>query len=92
VEIPTVVAATSSPDPSVGEEGFHADLDTAVGADTSSLNPKAARILLEAVAATWKVHQLWKIIPTASRVPGYTKNHVTQKRLSHTCLIIENLD
>jgi hypothetical protein len=40
-------------DPSVGEEGLQADLDTAIGANTSSLDPKVARILSEAVAATW---------------------------------------
>jgi hypothetical protein len=55
VEIPTVVAA-SSPDPSMGEEGLHADLDTTEGVDASSLDPKAARILPEAVAATREVH------------------------------------
>jgi hypothetical protein len=53
-----MVVAASSPDPSVGEEGFQADLDMTVGADASSLDPKAARILPEAVVATWEVHQL----------------------------------
>jgi hypothetical protein len=64
--------AASSPDPSVGEEGLQADLDTNVGADASSLDPKAARILSEVV-------------------PSYSEKHVTQKRLSHACLIIEIL-
>jgi hypothetical protein len=64
VEIPMMAASASSPDPFVGEEGFQADLDTAVGADASSLDPKAARILSEVVAATWKVHRLHKILPT----------------------------
>jgi hypothetical protein len=58
VEIPTAAVVASSPNPSVGEEGLQADLDTAVGADASSLDPKAARILPEAVMATWKVHRL----------------------------------
>jgi hypothetical protein len=52
VEIPTAVAADSSPDPSVGQEGLQADLDMTVGADASSLDLKAARILSEAVATT----------------------------------------
>jgi hypothetical protein len=58
VEMSTVSALTSTPDPSVGEECFQADLDTAVGADASSLDLKAARIVLEALAATWEVHQV----------------------------------
>jgi hypothetical protein len=33
VEIPTAAAVASSPDPSVGEEGLQADLDTTIGAD-----------------------------------------------------------
>jgi hypothetical protein len=36
----------------MGEEGLQVDLDMTVGADASSLDLKAARILLEAVAAT----------------------------------------
>jgi hypothetical protein len=87
VEIPT--AAASSRDPSVGEEGLQADLDTAVRADTSSMDPKAARILSEAVAATWEVHRLREVLPTTSRVPGYSEKPVTQKRSWHACLIIE---
>jgi hypothetical protein len=55
----------SSLDPSMGEEGLQADLDTTVGADASSLDLKAARILLEAVAATWELHRLWEILPIA---------------------------
>jgi hypothetical protein len=89
LEIPTTSAST--PDPSVGEESLQADLDMAVGADASSLDLKATRILLEAVAATWEVHQLWEILPTASRVPDYSKKLVTQKRSSHACLIIKIL-
>jgi hypothetical protein len=58
VVIPMMVVSASSTDPSVGEEGFQADLDMTVGADASSLDPKAARILPEAVVATWEVHQL----------------------------------
>jgi hypothetical protein len=54
VEIPTAAVAASSPDvePSVGEGGIQADLDMTVGADARSLDPKAARILLEEVTAT----------------------------------------
>jgi hypothetical protein len=74
------VAAASSPDPSVGEEGLQADLNTTIGADASSLDPNAARILLEAVPATREVHQLREILPTASRVPGYSEKPITQKR------------
>jgi hypothetical protein len=57
VEIPTTStsASTSTPDPFVGAEGLQADLDMTVGADASSLDPKAARILSEAVTATWEV-------------------------------------
>jgi hypothetical protein len=57
VEIPMAVVAASSPDPSVGEEGLQANLDTAAGADASSLDPKATRILLEVVTTTWKGHR-----------------------------------
>jgi hypothetical protein len=89
VEIPMMVASTSIPNPSVGEEGLQADLDTTVGADASSLNPKVVRILSEAVVATWEVHRLWEILPTTSRVLGYSEKLVTQKRSSHACLIIE---
>jgi hypothetical protein len=91
VEIPMMAVMACSPDLSVGEEGLQADLDTAVGVDTSSLDLKAARILPEAVAATWEVHQLWEILPIASRVPGYSEKPVTQKRSSLACLIIEIL-
>jgi hypothetical protein len=77
VEIPTAAVVASSPDPSMGEEGLQADLDTAIGANASSLNPKAARILSEAVAATWEVHRLWEILSTASRVPDYSEKPIT---------------
>jgi hypothetical protein len=63
----------------------------AIGVDASSLDPMVARILQEAVAAMWEVHRLWEILPTASRVPGYSEKLVTQKILSHACLIIEIL-
>jgi hypothetical protein len=56
VEIPMAVVVASSPDLFVGEEGLQADLDTTIGADASSLDPKAARILPEAVVATPEVH------------------------------------
>jgi hypothetical protein len=77
VEIPTVSASASTPDPSMGEEGLQADLDTTVGADSSSLDLKAVTILSEAVVATWEVHRLREILPTASRVPGYSEKPVT---------------
>jgi hypothetical protein len=51
----------------------------AIGADASSLDPKAARILLEAMAARWEVHRLREILPTTSRVLGYSKKPVTKK-------------
>jgi hypothetical protein len=67
LEIPTATAVASSPDPYLGEEGLQADLDIAIGADASSLDPKAVKILPEAVSATREVHQLRKILPTESR-------------------------
>jgi hypothetical protein len=90
VEIPTVAVA-SSPDPIVGEEGLQADLDTAAGVDVNSMDPKAARILPEVVAAMWEVRRLREILPTASRVLVYSEKPVTQKRLCHMCLILEIL-
>jgi hypothetical protein len=81
VEIPTASAlalvSASTPDPSMGQECLQADLDTVVGADASSLDPKVARIMSEAVVATWEVHRLWEILSTASRVLGYSEKHVT---------------
>jgi hypothetical protein len=73
VEIPTTaVAVANSPDPSVGEGGLRADLDMAAQADAKSLDPKEARILLEAGVATWEVHRVWEILlSTMARVPGY---------------------
>jgi hypothetical protein len=44
VEFPMAAATASSPDPSMGEGSLQADLDTAVGTDAGSLDPKAARI------------------------------------------------
>jgi hypothetical protein len=81
VEIPMASALAlvlaSTPDPSVGQECLQADLDTVVGADASSLDPKVARIMSEAVVATWEVHRLWEILSTTSRVLGYSEKHVT---------------
>jgi hypothetical protein len=77
VEIPTASATTSTPDPFVGEQSLQDDLDTGVEEDARSLDPKAARILPEVVAATWEVHQLREILPTALRVPAYFKKPVT---------------
>jgi hypothetical protein len=58
VEIPTATAMTSTPDLFEGEEYQKADLETAVVEDARSLDLKAAKILMEAVAATWEVHRL----------------------------------
>jgi hypothetical protein len=91
VEIPTMAVSASSPDPSMGEEGLQVGLDMIVGSDISRVDPKAVRILPEAVAATWEVHRLWEILPTTSRVSGYSEKHVTQKISCHACLIIEIL-
>jgi hypothetical protein len=77
VKISTASVTASTPESSVGEECLQADLDTCVGEDARSLNPKAARILLEAVVATWEVHQLRKILPITSRVSGYSEKTVT---------------
>jgi hypothetical protein len=74
---------TSNSGPSIREECRKADLDTAVGEDARSLDLKAVRILLGAVAATWKVHQLREILPMVLWEPDYFENPVTQKRLSH---------
>jgi hypothetical protein len=82
VEIPMASVTAITPGPSVGEECLQADLDTGVGEDTRRLDPKEARILPEAMATTWDVHRLWEILSTASRVPGYSKKAVTQKRSS----------
>ncbi len=68
VEIPMVAVAASS---------LQDDQDTAIWADTRSLNPKAARILSEVVAATREVHQLWEIMATTSRVLGYSEKPIT---------------
>jgi hypothetical protein len=56
VEFPTASVMTSTPDPSVDDECLQADLDTVVGEDARSLDPKAARILSELVATTCEVH------------------------------------
>jgi hypothetical protein len=48
-----------------------------VGANASSLDSKAARILPEVMAATWEVHQLREILPITSRVSGYYEKPVT---------------
>jgi hypothetical protein len=76
----------------VGEAGLLAVLDTAAQADAKSLDPKAAKILSKAVAATWEVHRVREILQsTAAGVPGYYEKPVTQNRSSHACLIIEIL-
>jgi hypothetical protein len=92
VEIPTVVAAASNPDPSMGEGGLQANLDAAVGANARSMDSKVGRIMPEKVAATWEVHRLREILlSTAAQVLGYSEKPITQKRSSHSCLIIEIL-
>jgi hypothetical protein len=58
VEIPTASSIASTLDPSVGEECLQADLDMGVAEDARRLDPKVAKILPEAVAAMWQVHQL----------------------------------
>jgi hypothetical protein len=78
VKISTVSESNSTPNPSVGE-CLQADLDMAIGADASSLDPKVARTLPETVAATWEVHRLQEILSTASRVSGSSEKPVTQK-------------
>jgi hypothetical protein len=70
VELPTASLTASNPDPAVGEECRKAGLDTTVGEGARSLDLKAARILLEAVAGTWKVQQLQEILHMASWVPS----------------------
>jgi hypothetical protein len=65
VEIPTASVTASTPDPSVGEQCLQADLDTSVGMNARSLDPKLARILPEVVAATWEVRWLREILPAA---------------------------
>jgi hypothetical protein len=77
-----MMVMASTLDPSVREECRKADLDTTMGEDAKSLDLKAARILMEAVAATWDVHRLREVLPMTSRVSGYSENPVTQKRLS----------
>jgi hypothetical protein len=86
---PTASVMDSTPDPSMGE-CQKADLNTAVGEDARSLDLKAARILPEAVKATWEMHRLWEILLMASRVTNYSENPVTQKKIE-PCLIIEIL-
>jgi hypothetical protein len=63
-------AMASNPDSTVGEDCRMADLDTTVEEGARSLDLKVARILSEAVAATWKVHRLREILSTTSWVPG----------------------
>jgi hypothetical protein len=70
---------------------LQSDLDRAVGENARSLDLKAARILPKAVAGTWEVYRLRDILPTTSRVPGYSEKSVTQKTWSHACLIIKIL-
>jgi hypothetical protein len=56
VELPTATATPSNPNLVVGEECQKDYLDKDVGEGARSLDLKAARILEEAVVATWKVH------------------------------------
>jgi hypothetical protein len=78
VELSTVMATASNPDLGVGEECRRVDLNAAVGEGARSMDLLVARSLPEAVAATWKVHRLFEILPTTSWVLGYYENPVTQ--------------
>jgi hypothetical protein len=69
-------ASSNTLDPSVVVEYLQSNLDTVVGVDVSSLDPKVARILPEAMAATWEVHRLQEILLTASRMPGYSEKPI----------------
>jgi hypothetical protein len=53
---------------------------------TRRLHLAVARIELEVVAAMWMVARLLEILLTASRVPGYSENPITEK--IESCLII----
>jgi hypothetical protein len=68
MELPTASTMASNPDPSVGEECQKADLDTTVGENTRNLDLMVARILPEAMAATWEVPRLREILPMTSRI------------------------
>jgi hypothetical protein len=72
-----VSVMASAPNPSVGEECRKADLDMTMGEDARSLNLWAVKIMSEVVATMWEVHRLRDILPTTSRVPGYSEKHVT---------------
>jgi hypothetical protein len=50
-----------------------------VAASARSQHLVAAKMQLEAVAATWKVARLLEILSRTSWVPGYSKNPVTRK-------------
>jgi hypothetical protein len=78
VELPMVSVTTSNPDTAMGEECRKTDLGTVVGEGTRSLDLKVARSLPKAVAAMWKLHQLWEILLTTSWVPDYSEKAVTQ--------------
>jgi hypothetical protein len=68
VELPMALATASTLDPSVGKECRKVDLDTTVGEDVRSLDLKAARILMEVMAAMCEVNRLWEVLPMALRV------------------------
>jgi hypothetical protein len=74
VELPTASTMASNPDPALGKENWKTGLDTAMGEGARSL---------DLLAATWKVHWLWEILPTASWVTGYSENPVTQQKSNH---------
>jgi hypothetical protein len=76
-ELPTMLAMTSNPNPSMGEECRKADLDTTMWEGVRNMDLKASRILSEEVVISWKVHWLWEILPMTSRVPTYFENRVT---------------
>jgi hypothetical protein len=78
VELPIASATANNLDSGVREECRKVDQDAAMGEGTRSLELSVARSLAAAVAVTCKVHQLWEILLTASWVPAYSENPITQ--------------
>jgi hypothetical protein len=76
LEVPTASMTASNSDPTAGEECWKTDVEVA---GARSLHPMVAKIQLEALAAMWKVDQLWEILTTTSRVLDYYKNPITTK-------------
>ncbi len=79
LEVPTAAAA-SIPSRKVREECWNSGLDSRLETMAASIYLKVvvASIHLEAaVVATLEAAQLWKTLPTTSRVVGPYENHVT---------------